>query len=123
MTTGFPMRKNRDPYRDPLVAGMLACIPGAGHLYCGEPLRAVTYLAGIAAGLFLFVVPGVFLWAASIPDAVLCARRRNQLLPPRLHPSITHITDGPDPAGPPAPSPQLPLDPETASDPSPESFR
>jgi len=85
------MLKSKDPYKDPLVAGMLALIPGAGHLYCGESLRGVTYLAGTVAGLFLFVVPGVFIWAASIPDVVLCVRRRNRLRKHRR--SRTHRLD------------------------------
>jgi len=117
------MRTRDHSEKDPLVAGLLALIPGAGHLYCGEPLRAVTYLAGIVAGLFLFVVPGVFLWAASIPDAVLCVHRRNRLAAPYLHASMLRITDGPDPACPPQESPQGPIHPEAEPDPSLESLR
>jgi TM2 domain-containing membrane protein YozV len=117
--------KNASPYKDPLVAGMLACIPGAGHFYCGESLRGVTYMAGTVAGLFLFVVPGLFIWAASIPDVVLCVRRRNHLASPWLHPSVQKITDGPDPDCPPMPHPESPLHPESRpeSDPWTESSR
>jgi TM2 domain-containing membrane protein YozV len=113
------MLKSKDPYKDPLVAGMLALIPGAGHLYCGEPLRGVTYLAGTVAGLFLFVVPGVFIWAASIPDVILCVRRRNRLASPWLHASALKITDGPDPDCPPMPHPATPSHPEASPEPDP----
>lgn len=94
---------------------MLALIPGAGHLYCGEPLRGVTYLAGTVAGLFLFIVPGLFIWAASIPDVVLCVHRRNRLASPWRHASALRITDdGPDPDCPPQPFPAEPTHPETS---------
>lgn len=104
---------------------MLALIPGAGHFYCGEPLRAVTYLAGTVAGLFLFVVPGLFIWAASIPDVVLCVQRRNAQAAPWLHPSAVRISDGPDPDCPPLPHPAAAgdLEPLPESAPSPESPR
>ena len=105
--------KNKSQYKDPLVAGMLALIPGAGHFYCGENLRGITYLAGIVGGLFLFLVPGLFIWAASIPDVVLRVRRRNDLASPWLHPSVQKITDGPDPDCPPMPHPEVPLHPES----------
>ena len=83
------------------MAGMLAIIPGAGHLYCGERLRGVTYMMGTVVGLFLFLTPGLFLWAASVPDVLLCVRRRNRLAPPMLHTSMVNISDGRDPASPP----------------------
>ncbi|MFQ5719292.1 MAG: hypothetical protein ACE5IK_07060 [Acidobacteriota bacterium] len=52
-------------------------VPGAGHIYAGEPSRGLTFFLGAAVGLFLFIVPGVVIWLASICDAVLAARRRN----------------------------------------------
>jgi len=113
------MGKARNSYKDPLVAGLLAVIPGAGHFYCGERLRGLTYIMGTAVGMFLFVVPGLFLWAASVPDVVLCVRRRNRMLPPLLHPSVVKITDGPYSALPPLqpaePVAETPPDPWTES--------
>ena len=100
------MGRKRNFYKDPLVAGMLAIIPGAGHFYCGERLRGVAYLMGTAVGLFLFVAPGVFIWAASIPDVVLCVRRHNRMMPPLLHRSAVNVTDGPGPVPPPSPAEQ-----------------
>lgn len=91
------MGKVHNSYKDPLVAGLLAVIPGAGHFYCGERLRGLTYMLGTAVGMFLFVVPGLFLWAASVPDVILCVRRRNSMLPPLLHGSLVNVTDGSDP--------------------------
>ena len=101
LSPGTPMGRSRNSYKDPLVAGMLAIIPGAGHFYCGERLRGVAYMMGTAVGLFLFVAPGLFIWAASVPDVVLCVGRRNRMMPPLLHPSVGNITDGSDPAHPP----------------------
>ncbi|MCZ6833915.1 MAG: hypothetical protein O7F11_09235 [Acidobacteria bacterium] len=115
------MGRARNSYKDPLVAGILAVIPGAGHFYCGERLRGVSYMLGTAVGLFLFVVPGLFLWAASIPDVVLCARRRNRMMPPLRHMSMVNITDGPDPVSPPL-QPAEPVE-ETPPDPWTESAR
>jgi hypothetical protein len=114
------MGKARNPYKDPLVAGLLAVIPGAGHFYCGQRLRGVAYLMGTVAGLFLFVVPGLFLWAASVPDVILCVRRCNRLAPPLLHQSMMKtISDGPDPGysplQPAAPAEELPPVPWTES--------
>jgi len=107
--------------KDPLVAGLLAIIPGAGHVYCGERLRGAAYMLGTALGLFLFVLPGLFLWAASFPDVILCVRRHNRMLPPLLHASMVNITDGP--ARPdPSPRPATPPE-EPRSDPWIESAR
>jgi hypothetical protein len=119
------MQKEKHSYKDPLVASVLALVPGAGHLYCGESLRGVTYLAGTVAGLFLFVVPGIFIWAASIPDVVLCVRRRNRLAKPFVHVSAVRITDGPDPECPVIPQPDDPghVEPLPESVPSPRSTR
>jgi hypothetical protein len=41
------------PQKSPLAAGLLSIVPGAGHLYLGEP--------GVAAAAFLW--NGAFLWA------------------------------------------------------------
>ena len=68
-------------YRDPLLAGLLALLPGGGHLYVGRTARGFACLLGTLAGLVLFIVPGVAIWAASIVDAVLCARQRNEAAP------------------------------------------
>ena len=68
-------------YRDPLLAGLLALLPGGGHLYVGRTARGFACLLGTLAGLVLFIVPGVAIWAVSIVDAVLCARQRNQAAP------------------------------------------
>lgn len=113
------MGEARNSYKDPLVAGMLAIIPGAGHFYCGERLRGVAYILGTAVGLFLFLVPGLFILAASVPDAILCARRRNYLMLPLLHPSMTNITDVPHPE---PPQPERPVE-ETPRAPWTESAR
>ncbi len=96
-------------HREPVVAALLGLVPGAGHLYAGEPLRGLTWLAGTVVGLFLFVVPGVVIWGASIADASLCARRGNLGLRPfAWTPPITWISDGPDPACPEAPEAPAP---------------
>lgn len=42
------------PYRRPAVAGGLALLPGAGHLYCGRPHEA----------LMAFALNGAMIWAA-----------------------------------------------------------
>ena len=94
-------------YRDPLKAGVFSgLVPGAGQVYAGEPTRGVTFFMGTATGLFLFVVPGVLIWAAAVVDAVAGARRRNRdaaplELPvevsPVLTPATVHVTDGPPP--------------------------
>lgn len=110
----------RQPQRDPLAAGLLAVIPGAGHFYCGAYLRGMTYMAGTAAGIFLFIIPGIFLWAASILDAVLCARHRNLQALPLVHAGLVNITDGPDPACSPWPKAAVAERPPA---PSPESLR
>ena len=68
-------------YRDPLIAGLLALLPGAGHLYVGRTARGFACLLGTLAGLVLFIVPGVAIWLTSVVDAVLCARQRNQAAP------------------------------------------
>ena len=31
-------------YRDPLLAGALALVPGAGQIYAGQPLRGLTFI-------------------------------------------------------------------------------
>ena len=95
-------------HRDPLLAGLLGLVPGAGHVYAGRMLRGLTFLMGTLTGLVLFVVPGLIIWAASIPDAVACARRRNRSAPLLEHTSLATITDGPDPAVPPRPLPVPP---------------
>ena len=65
-------------YRDPLKAGLLGlALPRAGHVYAGQPSRGLTFFLGVAAGLFLFIGPGVVIWLASAGDAVLTVRRRN----------------------------------------------
>ena len=93
--------------RDPLKAGLLSvAVPGAGHVYAGDPVRGLTYFLGAAVGLFLFVVPGVVLWLAAIGDAVLMAQQRNARLaalylpaePSPLSFLPVSIRDGPAPA-------------------------
>ena len=70
-------------YRDPLKAGVLsAAVPGAGHVYGGDPARGLTFFLGVGVGLFLFVVPGVLIWLAAIGDAVLMVRHRNERVSP-----------------------------------------
>ena len=110
-------------HRDPLLAGLLGLVPGAGHVYAGRPLRGLTFLMGTLTGLVLFLVPGLIIWAASVPDAVACARRRNRSAPPLDHPSLETITDGPDPAvpQPPLPAPPQPDGDHPRTDPSPGS--
>ena len=115
----------RSAHRDPLTAGLLALVPGAGHVYCGRHLRGLTFFMGTLTGLVLYVAPGLIIWAASVPDAVACARRRNRAAPPLEHTALETITDGPDPAVPRPPSPlPRPSDPEPPrTDPSPGSPR
>jgi hypothetical protein len=69
-------------YRDPLLAALLAILPGSGHVYAGRAERGLAWLLGTLAGLLLFVVPGLVIWSASIWDAALCARVRNAAAPP-----------------------------------------
>ncbi len=71
-----------DSYRDPLLAAFLAVFPGSGHVYVGRSERGLAWLAGTVAGLFLFIVPGLVIWAASMADAALCAHARNAAAPP-----------------------------------------
>ena len=42
-------------YKDPVLAGVLAIVPGAGHLYCGRPRDAA----------LAFVFTGAFAWATA----------------------------------------------------------
>ena len=75
-------------YRDPLKAGLLSvAVPGAGHVYAGEPARGFTYFLGVAVGLFLFIAPGVVIWLAAIADAALMARQHNARLAPLYLPA------------------------------------
>ncbi len=101
-------------YRDPLKAGLFGVLmPGGGHVYAGRVWRGMTFFAGTVVGLFLFVVPGLAIWAAGVADAVHCTRRRNAQAPaldlppersPLADPPLPRITDGP-------PVPDSPVDP------------
>ena len=67
----------------------------------------VKHLISQLVGLLLFVVPGVVIWAASIADANMCARRANHGLRSLWWAApATWITDGPDPACPDPVSPR-----------------
>ena len=92
-------------HKEPAVAGLLGLAPGAGHIYTGESMRGLTWLAGTLVGLVLFLVPGVLVWVVSIADATLCARRVNLgLRPLSWSPPARWISDGPDPECPESPS-------------------
>ncbi|MFQ5671046.1 MAG: hypothetical protein ACE5HD_11105 [Acidobacteriota bacterium] len=81
-------------YKDPLLAGLLSLVPGAGHVYAGCPARGATFFMGVLIGLFLFVVPGLLLWLVSIPDVVICVRSSNRHAVP-LDLAMVTVTDGP----------------------------
>ncbi len=40
----------------PAMAGVLAIIPGAGHVYANEPLRGVAFLGGMSTSLLITTV-------------------------------------------------------------------
>ena len=93
-------------FKDPAAARVIGIIPGAGHMYAGEPGRGVAYLGGVVgltlagAAMFLsdcasdiyritsdgcesssagngFLVVALGVWAWSIYDAGSAAHREN----------------------------------------------
>ena len=87
------------PAKNPTLAGLLAVIPGAGHLYCGRPRDALVALVLNAAVLIAAVDSfdsgneglgvllsgvGVSLYSANIYSAVSSAHKANRTLRLRL---------------------------------------
>jgi hypothetical protein len=101
-----PRNADSSQFKDPATARVIGIIPGAGHMYAGEPGRGVAYLGGVVgltlagAAMFLsdcasdiyritsdgcesssagngFLVVALGVWAWSIYDAGSAAHREN----------------------------------------------
>jgi hypothetical protein len=59
------------------TAFMSLIIPGLGQNYTGRYLRGIIFMAGVAAGLAFFIVPGIVLWIAGAFDAYRIAQNIN----------------------------------------------
>lgn len=55
--------QSEDRYK-PLTAGVLAIIPGAGHIYAGEPIRGLIFPVGMAVSAYLISCGSLTEWAA-----------------------------------------------------------
>lgn len=65
-----------DPARGPnaAVAAVLSLlVPGAGQLYAGRPLSAVTWFAVVTVGYMMLIVPGILLHVLCIASAASSA--------------------------------------------------
>ncbi|MDD1680860.1 MAG: hypothetical protein LUQ35_04555 [Methanoregula sp.] len=68
---------NREILEPDVVAFMSLIIPGLGQNYTGRYLRGIIFMAGVAAGLAFFIVPGIVLWIAGAFDAYRIAQKIN----------------------------------------------
>jgi len=60
----------------PAVAALLSMIvPGAGQLYAGRPMSAVTWFIVVTIGYFMLIVPGVLLHILCIASAAGAANQ------------------------------------------------
>jgi hypothetical protein len=46
----------------PAIAGVLALVPGVGHIYAGEPKRGLIFLGGMSASFVIFVSGYALAW-------------------------------------------------------------
>lgn len=70
-----------DERKNPQVAVFCSSlIPGLGQIYNGETLKGFAFLVGTMIGLFLLVLPGLFIWIYSMYDAHIIARKMNERL-------------------------------------------
>lgn len=75
-----------------LVAALCSLVlPGLGQVYDGKLERGILVFLGTLAGFFLFVIPGLCVWAFGIYDAYSLALQMNKKEIPFLPANTAHI--------------------------------
>ncbi len=68
----------RHPEKKPSVAVLLSFFFfGAGQAYNGQIRKGILFLFAILVGIFIFILPGVVIWAYGMYDAAVTASRMN----------------------------------------------
>ena len=66
-------------------------LPGFGQVYDGKLERGILVFLGTIAGFFLFIIPGLCIWAFGIYDAYSIALQMNKKEIPFLPANTAHI--------------------------------
>lgn len=66
------------PEKKPTLAALLSfIISGLGQVYNGHTLKGVALFLGTLAGIVIFLIPGLIIWAFGIYDAYTSAKKMN----------------------------------------------
>jgi TM2 domain-containing membrane protein YozV len=66
------------PKKKPSIAALLSLFFfGAGQVYNGQIKKGIAFLVVTIIGIFIFIIPGVVVWAYGMYDAAVTATRMN----------------------------------------------
>jgi hypothetical protein len=64
--------------KKPFIAGILSFFFfGAGQAYNGQIQKGIAFLIATIVGIFIFIIPGILVWAFGMYDAAITSSRMN----------------------------------------------
>jgi len=63
-----------NPPKSPHLCWLNLIYPGIAQITLGQTAKGVAYMGGFIVGFFVFLIPGLVIWIASLPDAFMVGK-------------------------------------------------